>query len=106
MISIQIFRDDNTEIAGFRVTGHADAAPHGQDIVCAGVSALTQSALLGLEQCAKRQFQLVMKSGKLIMNLTGNPDNLTQAILETMVLGLKEIACNYPQYVRIVENRR
>lgn len=32
--------------------GHADYAPHGQDIVCAAVSVIMQTALLGLESLA------------------------------------------------------
>jgi hypothetical protein len=32
--------------------GHANAAPHGQDIVCAAVSAILQTAALGLEAIA------------------------------------------------------
>lgn len=106
MIAIQILRPTTAGIAGFRVTGHAGAGPKGHDIVCAGVSALTQSALLGLERCAGRHFELDIASGKLIMNLTGEPDDLTQAILETMVLGLREIAQNYPRSVRLEEHRR
>lgn len=106
MITIQISRQATAGITGFRVTGHAGAGPRGYDIVCAGVSALTQSALLGLERCAGRHFELDIASGKLIMNLTGEPDSLTQAILETMVLGLKEIAGSYPHSVRLEEHRR
>lgn len=106
MINIQILRDASTGIIGFRVNGHADAAPRGQDIVCAGVSALTQSALLGLDRCAKRRFDLDIASGKLTMDLEGKPDTLTQAILETMFLGLVEIAGNYPKSVRVEEHRR
>ncbi len=102
MIRIQIFRDNEARITGFRVTGHAGTAPQGEDIICAGVSALTQSALLGLERWADRQMNLTVESGKLIMDLTSEPDSLTQAILETMVLGLTAIADNYPKNVSLV----
>lgn len=36
------------------ITGHANYAPKGKDIVCAGVSAIYQSALLGLMAIAKQ----------------------------------------------------
>lgn len=36
------------------VDGHADYAPHGQDIVCAGISAITQSCALGLQAIAEQ----------------------------------------------------
>lgn len=34
--------------------GHANYAPHGQDIVCASVSAILQTAVLGLEAIAEQ----------------------------------------------------
>lgn len=36
------------------VTGHADYAPRGHDIVCAAVSAIVQTAILGLEAIAQQ----------------------------------------------------
>lgn len=35
------------------VKGHAGYAPHGQDIVCAAVSAILQTAVLGIESIAE-----------------------------------------------------
>lgn len=35
------------------VDGHADYAPHGQDIVCAGISAIIQTCALGLQAIAE-----------------------------------------------------
>lgn len=34
------------------VSGHSEAAPKGQDVICAAVSAITQTALLGLQALA------------------------------------------------------
>ncbi|MDF2928285.1 ribosomal-processing cysteine protease Prp [Anaerospora sp.] len=106
MIKVQIMREADEAIIGFRVSGHANVAPKGHDIVCAGVSALTQAAVLGLERYLKRQFTLDITSGKLLMELTGPPDERTQAVLETMLLGLQEIASTYPKSVQIQEHRR
>lgn len=106
MVRIDIFRDAAGIIAGFAVNGHADTAPHGQDIVCAGVAALTQTAVLGLERHLGRDFDLDIGPGKLIFKLKGDPDILTSAILETMLLGLTEIANQSPHSVRITEHRR
>ncbi|WP_312422869.1 ribosomal-processing cysteine protease Prp [Anaerospora hongkongensis] len=106
MIKVQITREAEESIIGFRVSGHANTAPKGQDIVCAGVSALTQAAVLGLDRCLQRQMKLEITSGRLLMELTGPPDERTQAILETMLLGIKEIASTYPKSVQIQEHRR
>lgn len=106
MINIRIFVDANGNINGFKIDGHADVAPRGYDIVCAGVSALSQSALMGLDLYTNKKFSYDVKSGMLSMKLIDKPDALTQAVLGTMLLGLKEIAGNYPESVHVKEHRR
>lgn len=103
MIKITITRDQSGNIVRFYVKGHAGIAPRGQDIVCAGVSSLTQAALLGLKVHLNRDFQWKVAQGDVEMELAGQPDALTNAVLETMVLGLLEIAKSYPKNIRMIE---
>ena len=104
MITMTVVRNDAGDMVSFSVKGHAGTAPRGQDIVCAGVSALTQAALLGLKEHLQREFRWKAEQGDMAMELSGHPDALTNAILETMMLGLYEIAKLYPKYLRISEN--
>lgn len=106
MIKVQVLRNSVGDISGFDVTGHAYTAPHGSDIVCAGVSALTQSAVMGLEQYLHRSMSLDIASGILSMRLLDQPDMLSGAVLETMLLGLNAIAEINPKSVQIYEHRR
>jgi uncharacterized protein YsxB (DUF464 family) len=106
MITVTLTQDNNKAIIGFAVSGHAKTAPHGTDIVCAGVSALVQSAIMGIERHLGREIDFEQNKDGLIMNLIGQPDSLTEAILTTMQLGLTEIAKLYPKSVRIIEHRR
>ncbi|CVK20436.1 ribosomal-processing cysteine protease Prp [Sporomusa sphaeroides] len=106
MITITLVRDNNKAITGFTVGGHANVAPHGQDIVCAGVSALVQSSIMGIERHLGRDIELVQDTDVLTMELIGQPDRLTDAIFATMLLGLTEIARLYPKSVRIIGHRR
>ncbi|HWR41572.1 ribosomal-processing cysteine protease Prp [Sporomusa sp.] len=106
MITVTLIRDNNQAITGFMVNGHAQAAPHGQDIVCAGVSALTQSSIMGIERHLQREINLVQDRNGLKIELADRPDSLTAAVFETMLLGLTEIAKLYPKSVRIIEHRR
>lgn len=106
MIKIKIERDNRQAVAGFSAEGHANTAPHGQDIVCAGVSALIQASVFGLERYLKREITLRQTETGFAVRLAGVPDDQTQAILETMILGLTEIAKLNPQNVRISESRR
>lgn len=41
------------------IRGHANSAQYGQDIICAGVSAIIQAAILGLESIAESYPQYV-----------------------------------------------
>ena len=50
MIKVTI---DMSEGISIKTTGHANYAPYGEDIVCAGVSAILQTAVLGLENIAE-----------------------------------------------------
>lgn len=106
MVTIQIFRDSAHYITGFCVAGHAAAAAYGQDIVCAGISALTQTAVMGLQRHLEREMNLEIESGKLMMKLLKPADALTNAVLETMLIGLAEIAKQNAKNVRILESGR
>ena len=103
MISVEILTNENGLITGYRVTGHSGTAKHGQDIVCAGVSALTQSALLGIMEHLHRAVNYDIASGNLEIRLQEPPDDCTEAILRTMYMGLAEIEKISPKGIRIQE---
>lgn len=106
MIQVEIVRNKEERIAQFRVQGHANAGPHGEDIVCAAVSALTQTALLGIGKHLERKVFYEVASGRVLARLEEAPDRLTDAVLETMLLGLREIEKLNPEHIRILEARR
>lgn len=103
MIKVKIFYQDDGKITGFDVTGHSGTAAAGEDIVCAGVSSLTDSAFLGITEYLHRTVSYEDSSGKLKMQLKDRPDDRTEAILNTMLLGLTAIAEAYPKAVRILK---
>ena len=80
MIEVVICEEKNGRISAFRVHGHSGTAPKGRDIVCAGVSALAQTALLGLGRHLHREVSYkIDPSGDLQMKLVGTPDDFTDA---------------------------
>lgn len=103
MIKVRFVVAEEGKISGFSVEGHSDFAEHGKDIVCAGVSSLALTALLGIEKHLHREMDYDIASGKLCMKLKGAPDDLTEAILKTMLLGIERIADQYPKDVRILD---
>ena len=103
MISVEIVTNEYGMITGCRVAGLSGTAERGEDIVCAGVSALTQSALLGIMEHLHRAVTYdIAASGNLNMRLK-EPDDSTEAILRTMYMGLAEIEKISPKGIRIQE---
>lgn len=108
MINVKIYRDDKENIIAYEVKGHAGAAEAGYDIVCAAVSVLTQTPLIGLERHLnlKPQYTVDQQSGIFSLKLNEKPNEETQAILETMFLGLQSVAKQYSDYVSVKVSRR
>lgn len=107
MTEVQVRRAPDGTITEIQVKGHTGFAEHGEDIVCAAVSALTQTALIGLEHVARHPHEGKIRDAYLLCRVKpgGTPDSAAkaQAILETTVLGLRDIAKDYHQFVRVTE---
>lgn len=103
MIKI-IIKTDEDKIIGYNVFGHANFAPKGKDIVCSAVSSITQTALLGLKELLKKDIEFEQDNGLLRVQIS-NPDKDSNLVLETMLLGLKEIEKIYPKNVLLKYNK-
>jgi len=106
MIRIVIYKSHEGMINGFRVTGHSGYSAHGSDIVCSAISALTQTALLGLVEVAKADVDYEIDEGYLYCKVKGHQSDdmrtMCYAILETMHAGISNIRESYAQYIDIV----
>lgn len=106
MTSVQFCREAGAWI-GFRADGHTGYAAHGEDIVCAAVSALTQTAVIGLEDTVGIQPLVAVKDGNLTCFLPKDLDPKTwqycQIVLDTVYRGLQAIAQEYSQFVTVEE---
>ena len=107
MITIYIERNKEGHIVAFAADGHSGYAELGSDIVCAGVSTLLQTALLGLTEYLALRVSYKVSPGKMSVALLDQDTNgQTDAVLESMMLGLRQIAKTYDKYVCIKEHRR
>ncbi len=102
MIRAIIYRKDK-KICGIELTGHADYAKSGRDIVCSAVSALTLNTVNAIEQFTEIPFRCEgdEKNGgflKLLFPLEGLADHDTQLLLKTLELGLSAIESEYKRY--------
>ena len=101
MIKAEIYSDGD-KITGFKILGHSGTAPRGHDIYCAGVSSLSQSAYLALVEHLKCKVDMTQASGNLTVNLKDAPTDLTEAVFQTMLLGLIEIEKLKPEALRLI----
>ncbi len=88
------------------VKGHSGYAKHGRDIVCAAVSAVVQTALMGVMKYSSKEVDVVVneESGYLhfaVPELSEEERKKVEVILDTMLLGLRDIESGYGSYVKV-----
>jgi hypothetical protein len=107
MLKVHIYRDSEKKINKYEAFGHCNFEEAGKDIVCAAASVLLQVSILGLNKYCGLTPEFNISSGKLSCLLPSIDDPIkireVQAVLETMVIGLKEIKNKYPGYIKLKE---
>jgi len=105
MTQITVIKDKNGLTASFKVVGHSGYAAEGEDIVCAGISSIVQTTLLGLIKFLPEKPRIVHEKGNVECHITETCKTLreTEILIETMLAGLSEIAAMYPEFCRVRE---
>lgn len=109
MIRSIIWRDKQGRVGRFSVQGHAGAAEYGQDIVCAAVSMLVINAVNAADQLLRvtlvtdDQVEPGDVKCKIPVLADQTADDKLQLLLEAMVLGLNQVADEYPDFVKVTE---
>ena len=106
MIKIHIRRNEAQQIVACSINGHAGYDEHGYDIVCAAVSVLSCTAILGLQSVAEQQGIYENSSGECTIELQGAITEKGQAILATMVLLPSKLLANMMILYHLVKHRR
>lgn len=107
MIKAKFFKNEDQEITGFEISGHAFYAESGHDIICAAVSILATTTVNSLEEqlAIKNHYEVDENIGYLKCNLPKNLPNdemaKAQIILKTMEIGLKSIAQVYSENLKL-----
>ena len=99
MIRAQYRKDGSSHF--LKLTGHADYAEHGEDIVCAGASSLVYSLLGWLENNSEDMTYTVsdVHSGNVEITCEGGERAATA--FEMAAIGLLQLADSYPDHVEI-----
>jgi len=106
MTQVKITRLKNRIIA-VSCDGHTDYGEEGEDIVCAALSSIVQTAVLGLMQVAHLpiDYKVDNKNATLFMKLPTKLDTEDRInadmILETMFLGISDLSTEYGRYIKI-----
>lgn len=95
MILIQMY--DN----GFIIDGHAGYAEPGKDIVCAAVSAISQTCAMSIENLTEDECISKQDNGYMKIKCI-NPGSDTILLLRAFETGARAISENYKKFVRFV----
>jgi uncharacterized protein YsxB (DUF464 family) len=99
----------NEHIHSFKVKGHAMYADPGQDIVCAGVSAVTVGTVNAVEALLGFEMQAHMKDGflqaEVPKDLDSQKQEKLQLLLESMVVMLQTIENMYSDYIQVKQSK-
>lgn len=94
MIAVSVRKD------GITVNGHANYAEAGKDIVCAGVTALTQTLIKSLEHLTRDEIKYEISPGRADIHY-GNLSEEGSLLVDSFFIGVCQIADEFPDHVRI-----
>ncbi|MBQ8507609.1 MAG: ribosomal-processing cysteine protease Prp [Clostridia bacterium] len=95
-------------LIGYSASGHSGYAEAGSDIVCAAVSALTQTVLNGLKNVLKAPVMFDQDDDGAFIEANLTPEateeqiQQAQLLLVTLKEGLQAIQREYPRNLRII----
>ena len=99
-------------LIGYSACGHSGYAEAGADIVCAAISALTQTTLNGLKNVLKAPVMFdqdddgAFIEAKLTPEASEEQIQQAQLLLVTLLEGLQAIQRSYPRNLRIIFKER
>ena len=85
---------------GITITGHAGFEDYGQDIVCAGVSAIVQTLIQSVEDLTTDEIDYTIQPGFVdirFITISGE----SQVLFDAAMIGLQMIENAYPHNVTI-----
>ncbi len=109
MIKVYLKRNNQGTIGSVRVTGHANYGEYGQDVVCAGVSALIQMIPLSLVRILNLPIRFIHQPGRMwirMPHIAGENSQKAAFLLDAVVCTIHEMQRTYEGYIEIVERGR
>ena len=82
------------------VSGHAEYAEPGKDIVCAAISTLSQVFVASVEELTAAQIKTAQTVGYMEIVIEESTER-AQVLVDSFLLGCRMIADQYPDNVRV-----
>ena len=104
MTVIKMFKMKNL-FRGFECSGHTGYGEFGKDVLCAAISGITQSIVIGLEDVCKIDLELTRNDSKgyikvlIPNNVDGAVIAKSQVLLETLYLSMQDLIEGYSKYI-------
>lgn len=95
-----VFNIRHSKPFGFTIKGHSGSAESGQDIVCAAVSSAAYMAVNTVTEILGCDVDADVHDGYMKISLRGDSD-AAKDIFSGLLLHLKELANDYPDFIRI-----
>ena len=95
MIAVSVRKDE------IQISGHANYAEEGKDVVCAGVTALTQTLVKSIEDLTEDKIEYDIAPGMADIKY-GNLSEKAKTLVDSFFIGICMIADEFPDYVKIV----
>lgn len=95
MIEVTVCKDE------IKISGHANYAVSGSDIVCAGVTTLAQTLIKSIEDLTDDKIEYEISPGRVDIKY-GNLSEKSRALVDSFFIGICMIADEFPEYVRIM----
>lgn len=95
MIEVSVRQD------GIKMSGHANYAVEGKDIVCAGATALVQTLVTSIENLTKDKIEYDISPGRVDIKY-GDLSEKSRTLVDSFFIGICMIADEFPENVRIV----
>ena len=98
MIKIKIIYEGDL-FKSLEVKGHANSAPYGHDLVCSAVSAVLTGGFNNIKNI--ESFNVRLDEGHASLEAVKEITPYDNAVIETIISGLKTIALEDPKFVKI-----
>lgn len=83
-----------------KISGHAGYAEPGKDIVCAAVTALTQTLIQSIENLTDDEIEYRISPGKVEVEYR-NLSEKSKTLVDSFFVGICLIAEEFPEYVKV-----